>query len=80
MRVLIDECLPKKLKRELAGHDVITVQEKGWSSKKNGELLRLLDGEFDLFLTADQNLEYQQNLSYTTVAIIVLVAPNNRIA
>ena len=79
MRVLIDECLPKKLKRELSGHDVMTVQERGWSSKKNGELLRLLQGEFDVFLTADQNLTYQQNLSNTSVAIIVLVAPNNRI-
>ena len=79
MRVLIDECLPKKLKREMHGHDVMTVQERGWSSKKNGELLRLLQGEFDVFLTADQNLTYQQNLSNTSVAVIVLVAPNNRI-
>lgn len=60
-------------------HDVMTVQERGWSSKKNGELLRLLQGEFDVFLTGDQNLTYQQNLSNTTVAIVVLVAPNNRI-
>jgi hypothetical protein len=79
MRVLIDECLPKKLKRETPGHDVMTVQERGWSSKKNGELLHLLEGEFDVFLTADQNLTYQQNLSNTTVAIVVLVAQNNRI-
>ena len=79
MRVLIDECLPKKLKRELPGHQVMTVQERGWSSKKNGELLRLLQGEFDVFLTADQNLTYQQNLSNTSVAVIVLVAQNNRI-
>ena len=79
MRVLIDECLPKKLKREMPGHDVMTVQERGWSSKKNGELLRLLQGEFDVFLTADQNLTYQQNLSKTSVAVIVLVAPKNRI-
>lgn len=79
MRVLIDECLPKKLKRELPGHEVVTVQERGWSSKKNGELLRLLQGEFDVFLTADQNLTYQQNLSSTSVAVIVLVAANNRI-
>lgn len=79
MRILIDECLPKKLKRELPGHDVMTVQERGWSSKKNGELLRLLQGEFDVFLTGDQNLTYQQNLSNATVAVVVLVAPNNRI-
>lgn len=79
MRVLIDECLPKKLKREMLDHDVMTVQERGWSSKKNGELLSLLEGEFDVFLTADQNLTYQQNLSNTRVAVIVLVARNNRI-
>ena len=79
MRVLIDECLPKKLKREMPNHDVMTVQEKGWSSKKNGELLSLLEGEVDVFLTADQNLTYQQNLSNTRVAVIVLVARNNRI-
>ena len=78
MRVLIDECLPKKLKREMPGHDVMTVQERGWSSKKNGELLRLLQDEFDVFLTADQNLTYQQNLSNARVAVIVLVARNNR--
>lgn len=79
MRVLIDECLPKKLKRELPGHQVMTVQEQGWSGKKNGELLQLLQGEFDVFLTADQNLTYQQNLSQTSVAVIILVAPNNRV-
>ena len=57
----------------------MTVQERGWSSKKNGELLRLLEDEFDVFLTADQNLTYQQNLSNTRVAVIVLVGPSNRI-
>jgi hypothetical protein len=79
MRVLIDECLPKKLKRETPGHDVMTVQERGWSGKKNGELLRLLQDEFDVFLTGDQSLTYQQNLSQTSVAIVVLIAQNNRI-
>jgi len=63
----------------MPGHDIMTVQERGWSSKKNGELLRLLEGEFDVFLTADQNLTYQQNLRNTRVAVIVLVARNNRI-
>ena len=63
----------------MPSHYIMTVQERGWSGKKNGELLRLLQGEFDVFLTGDQNLTYQQNLSNTTIAIVVLVAPNNRI-
>ncbi|MDQ2996359.1 MAG: hypothetical protein M3R61_04795 [Chloroflexota bacterium] len=63
MRVLLDECLPRKLKRSIVGHTVTTVQEQGWSSKQDGELLRLLDGTVDVFLTSDQNLRYQQNLT-----------------
>jgi predicted nuclease of predicted toxin-antitoxin system len=59
MRILIDECLPKKFKRELVGHTVFMVQEKGWSSLKNGELLRVAEKEFDVLITANQNLEHQ---------------------
>ncbi|PDW02291.1 DUF5615 family PIN-like protein [Candidatus Viridilinea mediisalina] len=79
MRILLDECLPRKLKRSLAGHAVATVQERGWSSKKNGELLRLMDGTVDVFLTSDQNLRYQQNLATIGFSIIVLVVPDNRL-
>ena len=79
LRVLLDECLPKKLKRELTMHVVATVQEMGWSSKKNGELMMLARDQFDVFITADQNLKYQRNLAYAGVGVIVLVAPNNRI-
>ena len=79
MRILIDECLPKKLKRELADHIVFMVQEKGWSGMKNGELLRVAKHEFDVWVTADQNIEYQQNLNRFNIAVIVLVAPNNRL-
>lgn len=78
MQVLIDECLPKRLKRELRGHTVFMVQEKGWSSKRNSELLRLAEDQFDVLITADQNLEYQQNLRQFALAVIVLVAPDNR--
>ncbi len=80
MRVLLDECLPRKLKRSVVGHEVATVQEWGWSSKQDGELLRLLDGTVDVFLTSDQNLRYQQNLTSIRFSIIVLVVPNNRLA
>lgn len=79
MRVLIDECLPKKLKRELPGHAVSMVQEKGWSSKKNGALLRLAERQFDVLITIDQNLQHQQNLSRFHLAVVVLVASDNRL-
>ena len=79
MRILLDECLPRKLKRSIVGYDVATVQERGWSSKKNGELLRLMDGTVDVFLTSDQNLRYQQNLATIGFSIIVLVVPDNRL-
>ena len=78
MRVLLDECLPHRLKGEPVGHDVRTAPEMGWASKTNGELLTLAVGKFDVFLTADRNLSYQQDLSSFDIAIVVLVAPSNR--
>ena len=56
MRVLLDECLPRRLKRELVGQDARTAPEMGWASKRNGELLALAAAAFDVFLTADRNL------------------------
>lgn len=78
MRLLLDECLPKKLKYEFAGHEVKTVPEMGWAGKKNGELMRLAVGQFDVFVTADQNIQYQQNLKVSEIAVIFLVAVDNR--
>ena len=73
MRVLLDECLPRRLKRKLVGHDARTAPEMGWASKRNGELLRLaVDGEFDAFLTVDRKLQHQQNLSAFNIAVVVL--------
>ena len=81
MRILLDECAPRPLKRELTDYDIRTVVEMGWSGKKNGELLRLMNQEgFTVLLTTDQNLRYQQNLQQAGVAIIVLVALSNRLA
>jgi len=80
MRVLLDECLPRKLKYSLDGHEATTVQERGWSGKKNGELLRLMNDSVDVFLTSDQNLRYQQDLSIIRYRIIVLVARDNRLS
>ncbi len=79
LRVLLDECLPKKLKSEFAGCIVWTVVEKGWSGKKNGELMALAAPEFDVFVTADQNLRFQQNLAYAEIGVLVLMASNTRV-
>lgn len=79
MRVLLDESVPRKLGLELTGHATQTVQKRGWAGLKNGQLLRAASAEFDVFLTGDRNLEYQQNTAVLPIAVIVLVAINNRI-
>ncbi|HKE87213.1 MAG TPA: DUF5615 family PIN-like protein [Vicinamibacterales bacterium] len=78
MRILLDECLPKRLKRDLVGHQARTVPEMGWASKKNGELLALAEVEFDAFLTVDRNLSFQQEINRLDIAVVVLVAKGNR--
>ena len=80
MRVLLDECVPRTLREQLRGHDVKTVAESGWAGVKNGELLRLAAERFDVLLTVDRNLEYQQNFLGAAVAVIVMHAPSNDIA
>ena len=79
MRILLDESLPIELRSEIPGHDVRHVREIGWSGLKNGELLRRATALFDAFLTADQNLQYQQNLARLPVSVVVLVAQSNRV-
>ena len=79
VRALLDECLPRRLKHDLAEHDVRTVPEMGWASKRNGDLLRLAEREFDAFLTVDRKLQHQQKLSAFGIAVIVLVARSNRL-
>ena len=80
MRVLLDEQLPRQLAREVSGHEVSTVQQCGWAGLKNGELLRCAaDAGFEVFVTADRNLEFQQNLSRARLGVILLVAPSNTI-
>lgn len=80
MRLLLDESLPRQLARHLEGHETQTVQRQGWAGLKNGVLLRTASAEFDVFLTGDQNLQFQQNLASLPLAVIVLVAFNNRLA
>ena len=79
MRILLDESLPVELRDELPLHAVRSVQEMGWSALKNGELLLRATRQFDVFVTADQNLQYQQNLGNLPIAVAVLVARSNRI-
>ena len=78
MRILLDECLPKRLKRELAGHDAKTVPEMGWAGKQNGDLLALAQAAFDVFLTVDRNLSYQQAIGKFKIGVVVLVASGNK--
>lgn len=80
MRVLLDEQLPRRLAGELVGHEVSTVQNEGWSGVFNGELLaRAADRGFEVFLTKDQNLEFQQNISQARLGIVVISAPRHAI-
>ena len=72
MKVLVDECVPLKLVRLLTGHTFATAQQKGWGGFQNGRLLALAEPEFDLFLTSDRNLQYQQNLKGRKIAILLL--------
>jgi PIN like domain len=77
MRVLLDECVPRALGKELVDHDVRTVAEAGWAGVTNGELLQRAAGLFDVLLTVDRNLEYQQNFAGVRLAVIVVHAPSN---
>ena len=80
MRVLLDESLPSDLAADLPGHDVRTVSGHGWSGLLNGELLRRARGEFDVFVTMDQNLPHQQNLGAIGMPVVLVFAKSNRMA
>ena len=79
MRILLDESLPKELAPLLIGHEVATVRSVGWSGVKNGKLLALAANRFDAFVTADRNIEHQQNLAKLPIAIVALIVPRTRI-
>lgn len=80
MRLLLDECVPRPLKRDIVGHAVEHVTDRGWAGKENGELLVLMVREgFAGFVTVDQNLEFQQNVRASGIAVLVLVARANRL-
>ena len=78
-QVLFDEDVPRQLRRDLPGFKIRTVQEQGWSSLKNGELLRRAALEFDVLLTADGNLQYQQNIPKFNIGLVVLALRDSRL-
>jgi len=78
VRVLLDEQLPLDLAAALQGHSVDTVAGRGWAGITNGELLRRMEGEYDALLTMDRGIEFQQNLIAVAVAILLVLAPSNR--
>jgi hypothetical protein len=81
LRILLDECVPRALKRHLRGRDtVLTVPEAGFAGLKNGQLLRRAEGNFDVFITTDKSLQHQQNLSAWSLAFVLLRAVSNDIA
>jgi|SRR5665213_1593378 len=79
MRVLLDECVPKRLREDLIPYAVRTVPEMGWTGIKNGRLLQLASSEFDCFLTVDRNLQFQQPVGNLPLSVLVIEARNNRI-
>ena len=78
MKVLVDECVDWRLRRDIVGHEVKTARQMGWSAVKNGELLALAQREFDVFVTRNRNHSFQQHLSSFTIVVIVLRASSNR--
>ena len=72
MKILLDECVPWPMHKLLVGHECSTAQQRGWGGIKNGELLHLAENEFDLFITTDQSIRYQQNLAGRRIPILEL--------
>jgi hypothetical protein len=80
VRVLLDECVDWRLARDILGHEVKTARQMGWTAIRNGALLALASEHFDVFVTVDRNLSFQQNLDVFSISVIVLQANSNRLA
>jgi predicted nuclease of predicted toxin-antitoxin system len=80
MKILLDECIDRRLARDFIGYEIKTVPQMGWAGIKDRELLVLAEAEFDIIVTADRNLSFQQNLSQFDLSLIVLQAQSNRLA
>lgn len=77
-KVLIDECLPRRLIRDLSAYHAATVPQRGWAGKKDRELLNLAASEFDVFVTLDSNLAFQQNISRMPLGVVVMHVKSSR--
>ena len=80
MRILIDECVDPRVKALLSDQTVATVHEQGWDSLEDGPLLALAQKEFDVLVTIDGGLEYQQNLAKFQIGVVVVHVPKNQLA
>ena len=79
MKLLLDECIDRRLAREFGEQNIKTVSQMGWAGTKNGKLLSLAEKEFDIFITVDRNLSFEQNISQFNIAVVVLTAYTNRL-
>ena len=79
MKVLLDECVDRRRAKLIVDHEVKTVPQMRWATIKNGELLALAERQFDVFVTVDRNLSFQQNLPRYNIAVIILRAPSNQL-
>jgi predicted nuclease of predicted toxin-antitoxin system len=79
LRIFVDECVDWRLARDIVGHEVKTAREMGWTTLKTGELLALASKQFEVFVTVDRNLSFQQNLPAFEIAVVVLRSRSNRL-
>jgi hypothetical protein len=80
MKILLDECVPRPIRPHIKGHDVQTIRQNGWNGLKNGALLKTMTAAgFEVLLTVDQNIAYQQNVAQLPIAIIIMIAQSNRL-
>jgi uncharacterized protein DUF5615 len=78
VKILLDECLPRRLTQEFVGHEVRTVPQAGWASLSNGKLLSLMENSYDVFVTIDSNLATQHNPGQSGIMVVILSAKSNR--
>jgi predicted nuclease of predicted toxin-antitoxin system len=79
VRILLDECVDRRLARDIIGHEVKTAAQMGWAGKSNGDLLTVAEAQFEVFVTTDRNLFFQQNLARFRIAVLILTARSNRL-
>ncbi|MGI8466838.1 MAG: DUF5615 family PIN-like protein [Pyrinomonadaceae bacterium] len=77
MKILLDECLDRRFARDLTGFEIKTVPQMNWAGLKNGSLMKLAAAEFDVFITVDRNLSFQQNLPKYEIAVLVIRCKSN---